>query len=409
MKTIITAAFFFVVFFSLSCNQTKKPGTPEFVRDVTNKINDESLVNADKTPSDWLSNGGNYSEDRYSALTQISKENIQRLGLVWSLNLGTTRGIEATPIIVNGIMYISGPWSIVYSIDARTGKQLWVYDPKVSGWYGNGPDWKYNKPYGYGSGTGWNTAIDYDPSKPLHDDSSAPKPVPQERLIAWDPVEQREKWRLPLIGVWNGGVVTTAAGLVFEGTADGKFMAVDAITGKPLWQTNIGSGIIAPPVSYGVDGKQYITIAAGWGGAMGLSSKFTDQINPGTIYTFALDSNKAMPAFTKAEEKHLINMPFTSTKEELQHGALLYTQYCMACHSGVADNDYGVIPDLGYSSEATHKILKNIVLKGLLESKGMPNFSNRLSEKNVTEIQSYILATAKQMAGEKKKKLVVKK
>ena len=71
-------------------------------------------------------------------------------------------------------------------------------------------------------------------------------------------------------------------------------MAVDAITGKPLWQTNIGSGIIAPPVSYGVDGKQYITIAAGWGGAMGLSSKFTDQINPGTIYTFALDSNKAM-------------------------------------------------------------------------------------------------------------------
>ena len=83
--------------------------------------------------------------------------------------------------------------------------------------------------------------------------------------------------------------------------------------------------------------------------------------------------------------------------------------FLFPCHSGVADDDYGVIPDLGYSSEATHKILKNIVLKGLLESKGMPNFSNRLSEKNVTEIQSYILATAKQMAGEKKKKLVVKK
>ena len=700
--------------FCFACNQTPAPGSTEFIKDVTGKVDDARLINADKNPGDWLSNGRNYSEDRYSALTQISPDNVQRLGLAWSLNIGTTRGIEATPVVVKGIMYISGPWSTVFSIDARTGKQLWAYDPKVPGsygqkaccdvvnrgvaiykgkvysgtidgrlicldaasgtldwevkttdstkpytitgaprivngkviignggadygvrgyitaydattgkqvwrfytvpgdpskpfeseimqkaaktwngewwkyggggtawdamaydpelkllfvgtgngspwnryyrspdggdnlflcsilalnpdngqlvWYyqttpgeqwdytstqpliladieihgekkkvimqapkngffylldrtngklisakpyvyvnwakeidnktgrpvenefsryknenavvfpspigghnwqpmaynpgtklvylpvrdnsnvyGNDPTWKYNQPSGFGTGIGWNTATDYVPSKPIHDDTLGPKQVPQERLIAWDPVDQKEVWRLPLAGVWNGGVVTTASGLVFEGTADGKLIAVNANTGKILWQSNLGSGIIAAPISYEIDGKQYITIAAGWGGVVGLWSKFTEQINPGTIYTFALDSNKAMPAFAKTAPKELINLPFTATKEEIQHGGLLYGQFCSVCHGGVADDDYGVIPDLGYSAEATHKILKDIVLKGALENKGMPNFSSRLSEKDVTEIQSYILWSANKKAEEKKSKLVAAK
>jgi mono/diheme cytochrome c family protein len=83
-------------------------------------------------------------------------------------------------------------------------------------------------------------------------------------------------------------------------------------------------------------------------------------------------------------------------------------QFCAVCHSGVADEDYGVIPDLGYSGEATHKMIKEIVLKGALESKGMPNFDARLTEKDVTEIQSYILSTAKQKAAEKNKGLAAK-
>jgi quinohemoprotein ethanol dehydrogenase len=179
MKTIIPATFFVIVFFSFNCNQVKKPGTPEFIREVTSKIDDESLISADKTPGDWLSNGRNYSEDRYSALTQISKENVQRLGLAWSLNLGTTRGIEATPIVVNGIMYISGPWSIVYSIDARTGKQLWMYDPKVPGRYGQ------------------KTCCD----------------------------------------VVNRGVAIYK-GKIYSGTLDGRLLCLDAVSGKLDWQVN---------------------------------------------------------------------------------------------------------------------------------------------------------------------------
>jgi mono/diheme cytochrome c family protein len=101
-------------------------------------------------------------------------------------------------------------------------------------------------------------------------------------------------------------------------------------------------------------------------------------------------------------------MPFTATKEEIRHGGVLYGQFCSACHGGIAD-DYGVIPDLGYSTEATHKNLKDIVLKGLLESRGMPNLSGRLTEKDVEEIQAFILSTAKQKAEEKKNKVVATK
>jgi quinohemoprotein ethanol dehydrogenase len=129
--------------------------------------------------------------------------------------------------------------------------------------FGQDKNWKYNQPGSFGSGVGWNTGVGFDASSPIRQDSAAPPATPQERLIAWDPVKQQEVWRVPLKGIWNGGVVTTAAGLVFEGTADGKFMALDAANGKILWEKNIGSGIIGSPITYEVDGKQYVSIAVG--------------------------------------------------------------------------------------------------------------------------------------------------
>jgi quinohemoprotein ethanol dehydrogenase len=80
------------------------------------------LTNADNSPENWVTYGKNYAEDRFSSLTQINKETIGRLGLSWSLNLGTTRGIEATPLVMDGIMFLTGPWSKVFAVDARTEK-----------------------------------------------------------------------------------------------------------------------------------------------------------------------------------------------------------------------------------------------------------------------------------------------
>ena len=153
---------------------------------------------------------------------------------------------------------------------------------------------------------------------------------------------------------------------------------------------------------YEVGGKQYISIAVGWGGVAGLGSKFTEQINPGAIYTFALNEKTPMPAFAKQSPKHLINLTFSATKEEVSEGSILYLQYCNVCHGGTAQGG-GALPDLAYSGEGIHKIFKDIVLKGLLLSNGMPNFGDRLNGEKVAAIQNYILAKAKEQIANQEK------
>src|SRR5262249_12097365 len=100
------------------------------------KIDDAALRNVDARPGDWITHGRNYAETRFSPLTQINVESIKQLGLAWSFDTQTDRGLEATPIVVDGVMYTTGSWSVVYALDARTGKQLWRWDPQVPRRYG---------------------------------------------------------------------------------------------------------------------------------------------------------------------------------------------------------------------------------------------------------------------------------
>ncbi|MDQ3292579.1 MAG: PQQ-binding-like beta-propeller repeat protein, partial [Bacteroidota bacterium] len=100
------------------------------------KLENNHLKADGDTSKEWLLHGRNHYEDRYSPLEQINKENVSKLGLSWSLNLGTQRGIEATPLVVGAKMYVSGPWSKVFAINVRNGKLIWTYDPKVPGSYG---------------------------------------------------------------------------------------------------------------------------------------------------------------------------------------------------------------------------------------------------------------------------------
>ena len=112
-----------------------------------------------------------------------------------------------------------------------------------------------------GTGTGWNTGMIIN--------AVPPTSKPFGRLLAWDPVAQKEVWRVEHVSPWNGGTLTTAGNLVFQGSADGRFVAYDAKTGKKVWETPTGTGVIAAPSTYLVDGKQYVSIAVGWGGAYG--------------------------------------------------------------------------------------------------------------------------------------------
>ena len=95
-------------------------------------IDDKALRQADARAGDWITHGRTYSEARYSPLKRIDAANVQRLGLAWSFDTETNRGLEATPIVVDGVMYTTGSWSVVYALDAKTGRQLWKYDPQVA-------------------------------------------------------------------------------------------------------------------------------------------------------------------------------------------------------------------------------------------------------------------------------------
>ncbi len=666
------------------------PGSPLHIAKVVGAVQDQQISNIDDNSGDWLTYGRNYGEERFSPLGQITKDNVGQLGLAWSLNLGTKRGIEATPLVVDGIMFISGPWSIVYAIDTRKGKILWTYDPQVPKGFGEkaccdvvnrglamykgnifvgtldgrlvsinaatgkkkwevlsvshdrsytitgaprvmdgkviignsgaeygvrgyvtaydamtgkkvwrfftvpgnpangfehpemevaaktwkGEWWKYGGGgtawdafaydpklkliyVGTGNGSPWNREIrspgggdnlylssilaihaetgklkwhyqttpgeswdftavqqiiltqleikgkkrdvlmqapkngffyvldrntgellsaepyvyvnwaskvdmktgrpvetpnaryltsneqiypgpfgghnwqpmafnpktnlvyipareqsfmygnqqdfEYDkdhwslgissnPANPTNKDAKFAKSY--GKLIAWDPVLNKEVWSKVEKTTWNSGVMTTSD-LVFQGTAEGDFNAMDARTGKVIWTKNLGTGIVAPPITYLVDGVQYVTIAVGWGGVQGQSSKNTEQINPGTIYTFAIGKNAAMPVFEKQPKKEYLTLPVEITEAQMEKGSNLFGKYCSACHTLSAGNPGGNIPNLTYTHPDIMGAFHQIVGDGIFLPKGMPKFGGRLSNEDISNIKGYILATAK--------------
>ena len=107
---------------------------------------------------------------------------------------------------------------------------------------------------------------------------------------------------------------------------------MDAKTGQVVWSKNLGTGIIAPPITYLVDGVQYVTIAVGWGGVSGLSGKNTEQINPGTVYTFAIGKNVAMPVYEKEPKKEYLTLPVEISDEQVAKGASLFGKYCVVLY-----------------------------------------------------------------------------
>jgi len=679
-------------------------GSPEHIKAVTTAVDDEAIVNADQNQGDWLTYGRNYQEDRYSELDQITKEKVKELGLAWAIELGTKRGIQSTPIVVDGILFATGPWSVVYAFDVRKGTKIWEYDPKVSkgetatklccgvinrgvalykgsvysgtldgrliaidaatgklNWekntvedstrtysitgapriangkilIGNGgaeydtrgyvtaydamtgeKSWRFytvpgdpSKPFEHadleeaaktwtgewwkqgGGGTAWD-AIVYDPElntvyigvgngthwdrlhrspeggdnlylssivavnadngeykwhyqttpgdtwdytatqhivladmeiegkqrkvlmqapkngffyvidretgeylsadkyayvnwatgmdstgrpieaagaryedgqihwispsstgghnwqpmsfnkktglmyipalvtsgpyyhSPGHGfdqqggagsglggnvslgnklyipqvfdtNKDAPPPgVDSGKLIAYDPVKQEEVWSVPQPFRYNGGVMSTGTGLVFQGDAEGIFSARDASTGESLWSADLRSGILAPPITYLVDGEQYVTIVVGWGGSQGQSGKAVPVLHQGTIYTFKMGGNAEPPAKLEGEAVQ----PFATAKTDAEplnigRGVNIYMEYCVGCHMHTGQGG-GNIPDLSRSSEGVLNSYQKIVREGLLVEQGMPNLGEYLTEQDVEDVKAYVLYTA---------------
>ena len=672
-------------------------------------INTERIINANNEPQNWLSHGRDYHEQRYSPLNQINLETINKLELEWSLDMGTKRGLEATPIIDNGIMFVSSTWSVVHAVDAKTGKELWVYDPDVprswarkvccdvvnrgvavwegqvyfgtidgrlisldaktgkniweintlidsdkdytitgaprvangkvyignggadmggvrgyvsayntkngnlewrfftvpgdpslpfehpelemasktwtGQWWtmgGGGTVWnaivfdpEFNQLYiGTGNGSPWNQqirspeggdnlflssivalnadtgkmnwyyqttpeerwdytatqdiiladlnvdgedrkvlmqapkngffyvldrktgellrannyvktnwathvdlktgrpvlnpnkdyyekaiwilpgtygghgwqAMSYDPKQKLvfiptmeiaavhrvkktFEETGLYKMLPETvntgtefnlfdtvpdmsdgdnippitgELIAFDPLTGETRWSVKHKQFWNGGPLTTAGGLVFQGNASGFLEAYNAKNGKLVWSKNVYTGIMAPPVTYMIDEEQYISILAGDGGASNfLGDNFgiwEGQLasikygNYGKLLTFKLNGKSKIEALEEKDlsipEQPIIN----ASLEDIKAGQDIYANYCAICHgSGVHGK---TISDLRYMSEETHEYFNEIVLNGMLEENGMKGFSDILNEKNAFEVYSYIVDVA---------------
>ena len=98
-----------------------------------NAIGEERLVNAGDDGANWITYGRDYAEQRFSPLTAISRDNVGELGLTWFADMDTARGQEATPLVMDGKLYLTTAWSKVKAFDAATGEPLWDYDPEVPG------------------------------------------------------------------------------------------------------------------------------------------------------------------------------------------------------------------------------------------------------------------------------------
>jgi len=248
-------------------------------------------------------------------------------------------------------------------------------------------DWKMNgnKPGEPHGGLGWNVA--------MFANVVPPKGTPFGRLIAWDPVQQKEAWRHEHISPWNGGTLTTAGNLVFQGTADGRFMVFNARTGEPLWESPTGTGVVAAPVTYMVDGKQYVSIAVGWGGVYGLYKRATERQGPGTVYTFAVGGAAAPPEFVKYRMDALVS-GVKYDPAHVKEGTLLYVSNCVFCHGVPGVDRGGNIPNLAYMNAAYIENLDKFVFKGAATERGMPDYTGKLSAEDVEKIKAFIQGTA---------------
>ena len=206
------------------------------------------------------------------------------------------------------------------------------------------------------------------------------------RLLAWDPVARKPKWTVEYGAYWTGGVLATAGNLVFQGTAAGDFIAYNATTGEKLWSGYAGTGIVAPPITYMIDGKQYVSVMAGWGGAF--PKKFRSY---GRLLTFAIGGT-ATP-LTKAAPRRVTAIASNASAADIAAGAKIYASYCVRCHGGAT-----VLPDLRRSAPTVLAGLEKI-LDGALVEQGMPRFAE-LDKPAVAQLRAYLLDERKKLAAQ---------
>ena len=322
------------------------------------------------------------------------------------VDLETGRPVENPDVDYseNGSFVLPGPlgahnWQAM-SVDLDSGL---VYIPAQENAFFYAIDDNYKKTGIYKRNPGrWNMGIEMSSLAQNVLANLESMPEPGGFLKAFNPLTGETKWSVPIPHYWNGGVLGTAGGLVFQGDALGMFSAYDKETGERLWEFNTYTSMLAPPISFEIDGEQYVSVLTGSGGGdlfggeplppIEIQASLTYN-NFGRLLVFKLGGKEKLPIpdvrDTTIPEQKLADVSVA----QIRNGESNYNQYCAVCH-GFVVKSAGGLPDLRKMTTGTHDLFNKIVLEGILGSNGMAGFSDVLSEEEVDNIHHYVRARA---------------
>ena len=346
-------------------------------------------VNADTGEYAWhfqTSSRGMQTENNHILMADLTIDGAQqhvamtapKNGFFYVLDAKTGRPISANPLVKT-------TWA--KSFDLKTGRAVEV--PKSAG---GGRQWTVHNwwPMSFSQLTG----LVYIPATDRRANSKAAIESGESgeglmgRLIAWDPVAQSARWSVEENIAVNGGVLSTAGNLVFQGQGTGEFAAYSADAGKKAWSIQTGSAIDSVPVTFAVKGEQYVITPVGWGSGSRLFASARTMATPaskrGPVRLLAFKLGATLPFPTPRVEIPPVPEPpkQTASKETIRKGEVLYGKFvCDGCHSPGTDGSgawvlNGAIPDLRYMPAEVHKDWYGIVLGGSHWDKGMPGFAD---------------------------------
>jgi quinohemoprotein ethanol dehydrogenase len=235
-----------------------------------------------------------------------------------------------------------------------------------------------------------NTGISFPPPDQVSDEMRAKAPRSgQSQLVAWDPVQNKQVWRTGVLGNIGAGTLSTAGGLVFQGTTKGRLVAYRATDGEELWSMEAQTGVVAAPSAFEIDGQQYLAEEVGYGLARYGTS------NQSRLLVLRLGGTVKLPPAPPPPPEPVLNPPAsTASAEVIETGHQQFNSHCAMCH----DTQYAnraLFPDLRYSPALNSaQAFDAIVLNGALQSSGMASFKSRITEEQAQSIRAYVIDRA---------------